>query len=377
MAGHMEVLIEAMRGMEHFPEANTLLQLLGQEQTDGGQMPLRVLQGTVERANQNNTLSQGLHRHGVLAHTLNYWPTYHGYSADYRWPLAKEPKGPLLHDRLHQLAKALIPAYDIFHFHHFHSLTMDWTDYALLKEAGKTVIMQHTGGDVRQASIARTISPYAVVTQDEYAIKRRLSAMAYHVDNCLVPDKETELYVRDYYPRVSVIPAMLDLTRYRVGDESKPGERLLIVHAPTANSTKGSRQIAAAIEVLQARYPIDYQVIENRTHEQTKAICRKADLIIDQLCTGSYGLLSVEAMALGKPVICWISDYMTAHYPADLPIIYANPHTIRDVLEDLLRNRDSLPERGRSGRAYVEQHHDAAKNSRAVLSLYQKLRPAT
>lgn len=377
MTRRLEVLSEALKGMERFPEENALRRLFALTQTESGQIPLRVLQGTAECGNQMHALSNGLRSHGVLAHSLNYWPGYHGRSSDYSWPLTKEPKGPLLHEKLRKLAKAFIPAYDIFHFYQFHSLTLDWSDYPLLKEAGKTVIMQHSGNDVRQASVARKLNPYVVVTQDEYAIKRRLSAMAYHVEHCLVPDKETQLYVRDYYPRVSVIPAMLDLSGYPVDAERKPSERLRIVHAPTADSTKGSRQIAAAIEALKQRYPIDYLLIENMSHEQAKALCRKADLIIDQLCAGSYGMLSVEGMALGKPVICWISDYMTALYPTDLPLIRANPNTIRDVLEDILRNRDSLPERGRCGRAYVEQHHDARQNSREVLNLYQKLQPVT
>ena len=102
-------------------------------------------------------------------------------------------------------------------------------------------------------------------------------------------------------------------------------------------------------------------------------IYQKADLIIDQLHIGSYGLLAVEAMAMGKPVICWISDYMRGHYPPDLPIITANPDNIQTVIGHAIKNIDMLPDKGKQGRAYVEKHHDMLKNSERMLSLYNAL----
>lgn len=76
---------------------------------------------------------------------------------------------------------------------------------------------------------------------------------------------------------------------------------------------------------------------------------------------------------MGKPVICWISDYMKMNYPVDLPLIRANPDTITDTLEYVLRNRDMLPDHGRRGRSYVEKHHDVNKNSGKVLAVYHSL----
>ncbi|WHF46655.1 glycosyltransferase [Bacillus licheniformis] len=100
---------------------------------------------------------------------------------------------------------------------------------------------------------------------------------------------------------------------------------------------------------------------------------QKADLIIDQLHIGSYGLFAVESMAMGKPVICWISDFMKDHYPSELPLIRANPANITEVIESVLKNRDMLPEIGQKGRKYAEVHHDMVKNSKKTLAVYQSL----
>lgn len=233
--------------------------------------------------------------------------------------------------------------------------------------------MQHWGSDVRLYSVGKKTNPYVLVTQHERPLRRRLSQLSRHVQHCIVADKELEQYVKDYYPQVSVVPMMVDLTRYSVQEEWKPNERLLIVHAPTNPGLKGTEVILKAIEALKEQYDFDFQLVQGMSHEQAKEIYQKADLIIDQLHIGSYGLLAVESMAFGKPVICWISDYMTEQYPAELPLIRANPDTIQSVLEKLLQERDCLPEIGIRGRAYVEQHHDMVKNSRRILEIYQRL----
>ncbi|QUL53262.1 glycosyltransferase family 1 protein [Paenibacillus tritici] len=320
-----------------------------------------------------NTLTRGLQAHGVMAHYLDYSSSYLGYGSDYFWRLASELGSPDIYDRLRRFTLALIPKYDLFHFHFAQSITFDQTDYPLLQQAGKSVVMQHWGSDVRLYSVAKKSNPYVLVKQNEQIVRRRLSRVSGHVQHCIVADKELLQYVKEYYPQVSVVPVMIDLTHYTVEEEWKPNERLLIVHAPSHPGIKGTNFVLKAIEALKEQYNFDFKLVQGMSHEQAKEIYKQADLIIDQLHIGSYGLLAVESMALGKPVICWISDYMTEQYPAELPLIRANPDTIQSVLENLLQERDCLPEIGIRGRAYVEQHHDMVKNSQSVLEIYHRL----
>lgn len=361
------------RGLENYPDDQVLKDLYSQADNKFPIASLRVLQGTMEVANQMNTLNRGLQARGIMAHSLDYSPSYLGYGSDYTFPLVPELRRQGIHDKLRRLTLALLPKYDLFHFHFAQSIALDHTDYPLLQQAGKSIIMQHWGSDVRLYSVAKKTNPYVLVTQYERPLRRRLSQLSRHVQHCIVADKELEQYVKDYYPEVSVVPMMVDLTRYPVQVDWKPNERLLIVHAPTNPGLKGTEVILKAVEALKEQYDFDFQLVQGMSHEQAKEIYRKADLIIDQLHIGSYGLLAVESMAFGKPVICWISDYMTEQYPAELPLIRANPDTIQSVLENLLQERDCLPEIGIRGRAYVEQHHDMVKNSQRILEIYQRL----
>lgn len=67
--------------------------------------PLRVLQGTMEIANQMNVLSKGLQSLGILSKTLSYYDFYLGYSSDYTWNLAKEQNDKNLNARLKKTNK--------------------------------------------------------------------------------------------------------------------------------------------------------------------------------------------------------------------------------------------------------------------------------
>src|SRR5262249_8941689 len=66
---------------------------------------------------------------------------------------------------------------------------------------------------------------------------------------------------------------------------------------------------------------------------------------------------ALEAMALGKPVIVYVSDLSVVIASDECPIINANPDTIQDVLRQVLEDLDGLAEIGRRSRAYVENHY--------------------
>lgn len=102
-------------------------------------------------------------------------------------------------------------------------------------------------------------------------------------------------------------------------------------------------------------------------------IYRQADIIIDQLCIGAFGMLSLERMALGKPVICYIRENLIETYPSELPIINANPKTIYNQLRSIISNGELLRNLGEKGRVCVERHHDSIKIAHQLKSLYEIL----
>jgi glycosyltransferase involved in cell wall biosynthesis len=95
-----------------------------------------------------------------------------------------------------------------------------------------------------------------------------------------------------------------------------------------------------------------------------------ADIIIDQLMMGSHGAFACEAMALGKPVICYILDELLSTYPPGFPIINANPGTIVEVLEEIICSPEKRYEIGKKSRKYAEEVHDIRVVAKKLLAIY-------
>src|SRR5690606_1229873 len=109
---------------------------------------------------------------------------------------------------------------------------------------------------------------------------------------------------------------------------------------------------------LSGKYPFHYTTVERKGHQEAMQMYAKSDIIVDQILCGTYGMLSVEAMALGKVVVAFVRDDLKAKFPKDLPIVVANPDTIQVVLAQLLQDPHLRHEIGKASRKYVEDYHD-------------------
>ncbi|MDA8220383.1 glycosyltransferase family 1 protein [Desulfosporosinus sp.] len=333
----------------------------------------KVFQGTMEIANQMNTLTAALKRKGISAQAVNYYNSYLGYdlAQDISFSDCRTQEEANL--KAKAFAADMLSNYDIFHFHFGTTLTFDHSDLSLLEPLSKKRVMHYWGSDVRRLSVARKHNPYICVKNtDELKMVNDITKTAIHIQDCIVGDHELYLYVKDYFPRVHILRQAIDLSSY-YPKPTQPNPRPLFVHAPTSPEVKGTEYILRAIDTLRQEYDFDFQLIQGMSHNQAKATYQQADLIIDQILIGSYGLLTVEAMAMGKPVVCWISEYMKDKYPRELPLLIANPDTITDVLRNVLNNQDMLPDLGLRGRVYAEQYHDANVVAEKLVSIYKGL----
>lgn len=139
---------------------------------------------------------------------------------------------------------------------------------------------------------------------------------------------------------------------------SDGGHPVRVVHAPNHREFKGSKYLEGAIAALrQEGVEIELILVERRSNEEALEIYRSADVIFDQCLIGFHGYFALEAMALGKPVMCFIrkpDEYLL--HPEECPIINTHVMTLKEDLRQLVERRDELGEIGRRGRIYVEKH---------------------
>jgi glycosyltransferase involved in cell wall biosynthesis len=149
--------------------------------------------------------------------------------------------------------------------------------------------------------------------------------------------------------------------------------RPLVVHAPSNRERKGT----AHVEEACARLPVDLEVIHGLPHEQAVEIYRRADIVVDQLNAGWYGLFAIEAMALGKPVVTFLHDEAVRRteeaFGVEVPIVNATAKTLEGELRALVDSPDRRRRRGEASRAYVEAVHDDERVADRLLDLYARL----
>jgi hypothetical protein len=260
-------------------------------------------------------------------------------------------------------------------------------DLPLLRKIGKGIVVTYQGDDARQSDYCRknfSITFANEVGPDYYQPGRddhtrwQIRTFATHADRIygLNPDL---LYVLPHGARF--LPyAHVDLLNW----QPKPGfpppsNNPLVIHAPSHQGAKGTKYVLEAISRLQAeKIPFHFKLVEGLSNAEARQIYEQADLLVDQLLAGWYGGLSVELLALGKPVICYIREsdlqFIPRKMSEDLPIINAHPDTIYQVLKEYLTTRKiELTQIGEKGRAYVETWHDPLKIAARLKKDYEEI----
>ena len=289
--------------------------------------------------------------------------------------LSLNPRTSDFREKIGRVMEVWIKEFDIFHFHFGETLLPDKSDLEALKNAGKKLIVQHHGSEVRMIGEARKLNPYVRTKPDwtEEKIKRNLTTLSAYIDHAIVKDHELAGYIKPYYKYIHIVEPPVDTAVFPF-IVPLPKKKPVIAHAPTMRDLKGTEDILKAVEQLQREGEIfEFRLLEKTAHQQALASLSQADLVIDQLLIGEIGMVTLEALACGKPVICYIRPDLLQHHPASLPVISANPDTIYSVLKDALKAKDTWPDIGRRGRAYIEEHHDPLEIGEYFRKLYESL----
>jgi glycosyltransferase involved in cell wall biosynthesis len=118
-------------------------------------------------------------------------------------------------------------------------------------------------------------------------------------------------------------------------------------------------------------------LVEGLHHDEAFERYREADIVVDQLNAGWYGLFAIECMALGKPVVTFLHEEAVTRTEKELgarvPIVNATRDTLRAQLEPLVASAAERRRIGAESRAYVEQVHDLERVADRLLALYARL----
>lgn len=332
---------------------------------------MRVLHAPIDIAGQLSTLSAALREQGIDSTALVLAAHRFDYGYDVNLHLDQERSSWRRRWRVLRTALSSVSRYDVFHFHGGSSLLPRNADIPFLKAMGKKIVFHFWGSDVRLRS--KALDP-AMAKLNEESIVAKLSFLGRFANLALVADAELMQYVSPYFSRVEYLPHAVKV-KGNIGSGLRQRLMPLVVHAPSDRTLKGTNALLEAVERLkQEGVSFQFNLLEGlRNHDLMHQVA-DADIVVDQLRLGTHGVFSVEAMALGKPVICYIAPQFRSGYPADLPVISASVHNVVDQLRLLVNMPiEQREELGRAGVEYAFNRHDTAVVATALIRLYRTL----
>lgn len=269
---------------------------------------------------------------------------------------------------------------DILHWYFGREALPLGLDLALVKALKLPGVVEWQGSDIRIPEQEAAENPYyAAALQQGYEYlsvesretslgrQRRFAEAGFA--SC-APVGMLQYIQSDIFPHTYTIPQRFIVDDYVPAYPDHAKRIPLVVHSPSAPVAKGTQAVLKAVEQLQGKVEFEFRLVHGMPRPQALELVRQADIFLDQFVYGDRGMAALEAMALGKPVICWIKPQLVPLYPADDPLVNASQDTLADTLEALLRDGERRHVLGRQGRAFVEREYHIPTVAGALVDMY-------
>lgn len=324
---------------------------------------MKVLHGMSEISGQGYNTVQGLRANGINAQLALFSDAKSAYAADY---LTDRTNPEEMIDFANRMSKEV----NVFHSHAGDTILSDQSDLDIFINSNIRIFAEFHGTELRYIFNEAPL-PFApkehIDAKEEVQRKIKLLNLMDKSDGIILHSEGQRKYLPQSLSKpVYIVPLRVDIKnldpQYETGNE-----RLRIVHAPTDRKFKGTEGILEALRHVKEDYEL--VLVEGKTPEEAREIYRTGDIIIDQISGGSYGVLSIEAMALGKPVITYISEQTRRMHPL-LPIVSADFESLSEVVSSLLEDRERRASLGKRGREYAERYHDHVRVTALLAEIY-------
>lgn len=260
--------------------------------------------------------------------------------------------------------------YDILHFNFSRSL-LDYPGFMDLMDLDfypQRIFVTFNGCDARLRSAAQTYSPCSwqcesrVCWQSDRPKQARIDKWRGRAEKMFVSTPDLLRSVPDAKFIPNTVYGWDKLVPVKHEDDGGP---LTVIHAPTNRHIKGTDIIEKTVAELMRDYPHDIRLvtIEGKTRDEALALYRQADVAIDQLRLGWYGVFAIECMKMGIPVIayCRYGDMRYIHpwmaHELDSSILNATPDTVYGLLRHLIHDRELLEEKRYLGMRFADKWH--------------------
>jgi hypothetical protein len=334
---------------------------------------LRILHAARNPADQAGVVVRALRRMGHDAEVWVYDENPWNYAVDRKIDIRSGD--PAIFWRTFQEA---IERFDVIHFHFGRTLFPDdwggvpplW-DLPIYRILGKKVFATWHGSDCRQMRIHLERNPWSYfrtsdIRPDDDRTAKVVEVFRTYADRQFVTAPD---YL-DYVPDAEVLGRVVDLAEW---PEQAPEQRVVpqVLHVPSRRGTKGTELLLPAVERLRSEgVAFEFRLLEGVSHAEARAAIQAADIVVDNLITGDYELVSIEAMASSRVAVANIQARSAGAFPG-APVWNVDPDNVVDRLRGLIVDVDLRRDLAARGRAHVAATHEATGAATRLLAAYR------
>ena len=284
----------------------------------------------------------------------------------------------------------IVTRYDVFHFNFMEVFFFYPLNLFILKLLGKKIVVTFRGIDVQTDLEFLSKNIYSKISPQKwpkyyrmqflpgnlwpnFLKKIRKAIFIWFADKVILTGPFLAGQVTRYD---TIIPYARDLREVInfPKKESKTGIRIL--HVPSDPIVKGTAEISKVFKSLAQKYPEhSFEVLPPLPRQELLERISKADIIVDQLLIGWYGGQAVEAMVMGKIVMCYLHPLYLGltSFSQKIPIINTNYWSLEEDLESLIKIYPAIKDEfAQKSVSFAKKYHDSRKIADEYLTIYRE-----
>lgn len=253
--------------------------------------------------------------------------------------------------------------------------------YWLIAKLAKYKFVTFVGTDIRIPEVELALNPFYKYAyyDDDYECKRELNNESDKLVHYLAGLDygfivwDTETFIdRKITSKVGIVPhASINKLPTNFKKNKATEEKVLVIHSPTAPVAKGTEFVLKAIEKLKEKnIPFEFKLLKNIPNEEYQQLLMEADIYVDQVIWGAYGVAAQQALQMGKVVVAYIAPVRLKLFGDNLPVQNANIYNLAEVLEKLIVDSELRKQISGKSVLYYENMHQPDNVARRMLATY-------
>jgi hypothetical protein len=292
--------------------------------------------------------------------------------------------------------------FNIFHFFSGETLLtrkLRKFEFIIYKILGKKIIMHFVGTDIRSVDYIlwkeKHIYEYLTGNIDYpksvHWQNRLIKDSLKYADSIIVssPDLKSVIPSAIYYP------VMIDIektTKELLSNHNlrKDNSEIVILHAPSNPQMKGSQIIHDILKKFKHNHK-EYNIrLELTADTETPyaerystsryrlfQLYNEADIVIDQIIIGWYGLQAIEALVAKNQVISYVENDLKQNLYPKCPIEIADVNNLNSIILKCVKNHVERKINFEENIAWVKKYHTIENNNFNLIESWGLRRPET